>query len=89
VSGGAKYGRTEGEWQELEQAGWDFLKAKAAERRGDAARDPTVSTATRTWNWLPGRASPLLTSTSKLTERRWATCWAGSLATAAGPSPGC
>jgi hypothetical protein len=29
--------------QELEQAGWDFLKEKAAERRGDAAHDPTVS----------------------------------------------
>jgi hypothetical protein len=37
------YGRTEHEWQELEQAGWDFLKEKAAERRGDAAHDPTVS----------------------------------------------
>jgi len=43
VSGSAMYGRTEREWQELEQAGWDFLKAKAAERRGDAAHDPTVS----------------------------------------------
>jgi hypothetical protein len=37
------YGRIEGEWQELEQAGWDFLKARAAERPGDAAHDPTVS----------------------------------------------
>jgi hypothetical protein len=35
--------RQEHEWQELEQAGWDFLKEKAAERRGDAAHDPTVS----------------------------------------------
>lgn len=43
VSGNATYGRTELEWQELEQAGWDFLKARAAERRGDAAHDPTVS----------------------------------------------
>ena len=43
MSGGAMYGRAEGEWQELEQAGWDFLKAKAAERREDAAHDPTVS----------------------------------------------
>jgi hypothetical protein len=43
VSGGAMYGRTELEWQELELAGWDFLKAKAAEHRGDAAHDPTVS----------------------------------------------
>jgi hypothetical protein len=37
------YGRTEHEWQELEQAGWDLLKAKAAEHCGDAAHDPTVS----------------------------------------------
>jgi hypothetical protein len=43
MSDTAKYGRTEREWQELEQAGWDFLKAKAAGRRGDAAHDPTVS----------------------------------------------
>jgi hypothetical protein len=43
MSGGAMYGRTEHEWQELEQAGWDFLKEKAAGRRGDAAHDPTVS----------------------------------------------
>jgi len=43
MSGGAMYGRTEHEWQELERAGWDFLKEKAAERRGDAAHDPTVS----------------------------------------------
>jgi len=43
MSGGAMYGRTEHEWLELEQAGWDFLKEKAAERRGDAAHDPTVS----------------------------------------------
>lgn len=43
MSGGATYGRTEREWQALEQAGWDFLKAKAAERRGDSAHDPTVS----------------------------------------------
>jgi hypothetical protein len=43
MGGGAMYGRTEHEWQELEQAGWDFLKEKAAERRGDAAHDPTVS----------------------------------------------
>jgi len=43
MSGGGMYGRTEDEWQELEQAGWDFLKARATERRGDAAHDPTVS----------------------------------------------
>ena len=43
MSGSARYGRTEHEWQELEQAGWDFLKTKAAERRGDATHDPTVS----------------------------------------------
>jgi hypothetical protein len=43
MSGGAMYGRTEDEWQELEQAGWDFLREKAAERRGDATHDPTVS----------------------------------------------
>jgi len=39
---GAIYGRTEEEWQQLEDAGWEFLKEKAAERPGDAA-DPTVS----------------------------------------------
>lgn len=43
MSGGAMYGRTEREWQALEQAGWDFLEDKAAERRGDAAHDPAVS----------------------------------------------
>jgi hypothetical protein len=43
MSDTAKYGRTEREWQERDQAGWDFLKAKAAGRRGDAAHDPTVS----------------------------------------------
>ena len=43
MSGSVMYGRTEHEWQELEQAGWDFLKARATERRGDAAHDPTVS----------------------------------------------
>ena len=43
MSGSVMYGRTEREWQELEQAGWDFLKARATERRGDAAHDPTVS----------------------------------------------
>jgi hypothetical protein len=43
MSGGTMYGRTEHEWQELEQAGWDFLREKAAERRGDATHDPTVS----------------------------------------------
>lgn len=43
MSGSTTYGRTEGEWEELEQAGWDYLKAKAAERPGDAAHDPTVS----------------------------------------------
>jgi hypothetical protein len=43
MSGSAMYGRTEGEWQELEQAGWDFLKVKASQRPGDAAHDPTVS----------------------------------------------
>jgi hypothetical protein len=36
------YGRAEDEWQELEQAGWEFLKEKAAERHGDPAHDPTV-----------------------------------------------
>src|SRR6266571_7444942 len=30
------YGRTEEEWQQLEDAGWVFLKEKAAERPGDA-----------------------------------------------------
>src|SRR5262245_29667975 len=39
----AMYGRTEQEWQELEQAGWDFLRGKAGACRGDAAHDPTVS----------------------------------------------
>jgi hypothetical protein len=34
MSGSVMYGRIEHEWQELEQAGWDFLKAKATERRG-------------------------------------------------------
>lgn len=29
MSGGVMYGRTEHEWQELEQAGWDSLKARA------------------------------------------------------------
>jgi len=43
MSGGTMYGRTEHEWQELEQAGWDLLREKAAERRGDATHDPTVS----------------------------------------------
>lgn len=43
MSGGTIYGRSEHEWQDLEQAGWAFLKEKAAERRGDAAHDPTVS----------------------------------------------
>jgi hypothetical protein len=43
MSGGAMYGRTEHEWQQLEQARWDLLKEKAVERRGDAAHDPTVS----------------------------------------------
>lgn len=43
MSHGAMYGRTEHEWQQLEQAGWDFLKGRAAERRGDATHDPTVS----------------------------------------------
>jgi len=43
VSASAMYGRTEHEWQELEQAGWEFLKARAAEHRGDTAHDPTVS----------------------------------------------
>jgi hypothetical protein len=43
MSGSVMYGRTEHEWQELEQAGWDFLKARAAERRGDATHDPTVT----------------------------------------------
>jgi hypothetical protein len=43
MSHGAMYGRTEHEWQQLEQAGWDFLKERAAERRGDATDDPTVS----------------------------------------------
>jgi hypothetical protein len=42
VNNRGKYGRTEDEWQQLEQAGWDFLKEKAAERRGDTAHDPTV-----------------------------------------------
>jgi hypothetical protein len=37
------YGRAEPEWEELEQAGWDFLKARAVEHREDAAHDPTVS----------------------------------------------
>lgn len=39
----AMYGRTEDEWQELEDASWEFLKDQAAERPGDAAHDPTVS----------------------------------------------
>ena len=43
MSGGAMYGRSEHEWQDLEQAGWAFLKEKAAECREDAAHDPTVS----------------------------------------------
>jgi len=43
MSQSAMYGRTEPEWQQLEQAGWDFLKERAAERRGDATHDPTVS----------------------------------------------
>jgi len=43
MSHGAMYGRTEQEWQELEQAGWAFLKEKAAERRANATHDPTVS----------------------------------------------
>ena len=43
VSSGVMYELTEFEWQELEQAGWDFLKARAAERREDAAHDPPVS----------------------------------------------
>ncbi len=43
MDGGAMYGRSEHEWQDLEQTGWTFLKEKAAERRGDAAHDPTVS----------------------------------------------
>jgi hypothetical protein len=38
-----KYGRTEDDWQQLEDAGWEFLTEKAAERRGDAGHDPTVS----------------------------------------------
>ena len=37
------YGRTEEDWQRLEDAGWEFLKEKAAERPGDVAHDPTVS----------------------------------------------
>jgi len=43
MSGSVIYGRTEHEWHELEQAGWEFLKARATERRGDPAHDPTVS----------------------------------------------
>ena len=43
MSGGVMYGRAEHDWQELEQVGWDFLKARASERRCDAAHDPTVS----------------------------------------------
>jgi hypothetical protein len=43
MSHGVMYGRTEDEWQELEAAGWDFLRQKASERRGDATHDPTVS----------------------------------------------
>jgi hypothetical protein len=39
MSKGVMYGRTEDEWQELEQAGWDYLKERAAERRGDLAHD--------------------------------------------------
>jgi hypothetical protein len=37
------YGRTEDDWQDLEQAGWDFLRERASERRGDTAHNPTVS----------------------------------------------
>ncbi len=37
------YGRTEDEWQQLEDAGWELLKERAAERPGDAAHAPTVS----------------------------------------------
>ena|ERR1700678_1126707 len=43
MSHGVMYGRTEDEWQELEQAGWDFLRERASWRQGDAAHDPTVS----------------------------------------------
>jgi hypothetical protein len=43
MSQGTMYGRTEDEWDQLEQAGWGFLTHRAAERRGDAAHDPTVS----------------------------------------------
>ncbi len=42
MSNRGMYGRSEDEWQELEQAGWEYLKEKAAERRADMAHDPTV-----------------------------------------------
>lgn len=40
---GVRYGRTEDEWQQLEDLGWEFLKEKAGERRGDPRHDSTVS----------------------------------------------
>ncbi len=43
MSHGVMYERTEDEWQQLEQAGRDFLRQKASEWRGDATHDPTVS----------------------------------------------
>jgi hypothetical protein len=43
MSRSLRYGRTEEQWEELEQAGRDYLKQRAADRRGDPAHDPTVS----------------------------------------------
>jgi hypothetical protein len=87
MSGGAIYGRSEHGWQNLEQAGWAFLKEKAAERRGDAAHDPTVSYSDANEE-LAARTGQS-TSAGKPSAQRWATCWAGSRETAAGQSPGC
>ena len=89
MSGGVMYGRTEHEWQELEQAGWDFLKEKAAERRGDATHDPTVSYSDANEELAVRTGQPRSTSASKSAARPWVTCWDGSHETAAGLSPSC
>ena len=89
MSGSVMYGRTEHEWQELEQAGWDFLKARATERRGDAAHDPTVSYSDANEELAARTGQSPLDFGGKATARRWATCWAGSPGTVAGLSPGC
>src|ERR1700730_6795567 len=75
VSHDTMYGRTEDEWQQREDAGWELLKERAAERPGDAPMTPPCPAVTRTPSWRLGQACLNLTSASKLAARRWATSW--------------